>query len=69
MAATSSRESVDNLFRTYLGPMAIVVLPDLEKKGLTKERVLSYIDDLQKKGVLGADSAVKFKREIEAVFA
>lgn len=62
--ASTSREISKN-FRTFLGPIGVTEFEDLVKKdGLKKDKILSYINSLEKKGILNHEKAEVFKNNL-----
>ena len=61
----SNNEELERLFRFYMGPVGALVFSELEKGGITKERVIAYIESMRMKGIIPDDSARKFRQEIE----
>jgi circadian clock protein KaiC len=60
----TTEEKIETVFKKFIGPMATSVFSDLKSKGLTKESVLSYIDDLTAHDILKKEDAEEFKKDI-----
>ncbi len=62
-------EKVEAEFKKFIGPLAVSVLSELKRKGLTRENILGYIDSLTKQKILKKEDADAFKRSIEAIIS
>jgi hypothetical protein len=60
-------EKLESEFKRFIGPMATSVFLDLKNRGLNKENVFNYIDDLADQGVLKKEDADKFKQAVSAI--
>ncbi|MFH1590347.1 MAG: circadian clock protein KaiC [archaeon] len=50
------------VFRESIGPMAAAVFDELRQKGLSREHILSYIDGLEKEGIMKQAEADSFRQ-------
>ena len=60
-------ERLESEFKKFIGPMAGSVFSDLKSKGLTKENIFSYIDDLTSQEIMKKESASEFKKIVSQI--
>ena len=60
-------EKIESQFQKFIGPMGSHVFSELKKKGLTRENIFDYIDELVEEGILKNENAELFKRNIDLI--
>ncbi|KUO41479.1 MAG: hypothetical protein AVW06_01230 [Hadesarchaea archaeon DG-33-1] len=60
-------EKLESEFKTFIGPMATSVFLELKSRGLTKENIFSYIDELTNQGIIKKEDASTFKQNVDTI--
>jgi circadian clock protein KaiC len=63
----TTEERLETEFQRFIGPMGEQVFSELKEKGLSKEGIHSYIDELAKDGIIKKQDAEMFKRNVVAI--
>ncbi|MBU0757099.1 MAG: circadian clock protein KaiC [Nanoarchaeota archaeon] len=60
-------ERLESEFKKFIGPMAPSILSDMKARGLTKENIFSYIDELNSQGIMSEDNSKLFKQDVMSI--
>jgi len=60
-------EKIESEFKKFIGPKASKAFSSLKNKGLTKENILNYTDNLIKQGIVKKNNAINFKNRISTI--
>ncbi len=61
-------EELEQIFCHYIGPMGKSVLKDILHEGISKEKVIDYLKDFSKQGILNAKQSQEFISQVESLF-
>jgi circadian clock protein KaiC len=60
-------ERLESEFKRFIGPMADSVFLELKDRGLTKENIFSYIDELMEEKILKRENADIFRKNVSEI--
>ena len=60
-------EKLESEFKRSIGPMATSVFLELKSKGLTKENIFGYIDELSNQGIMKKEDGNIFKQSVNEI--
>ena len=61
-------EKLESEFRRFIGPMAESALYEIKQKGLDRQNILDYIEQLANEKILNKDDAGRFKQSVSMIF-